>query len=99
MGSAALSAAVLAGEIVLLVLYLNPRVSPCREAPFLLQSLFVPYFFAAAAVFLAIALLGTLLRWPRAPRPPLEYVPWFTTLALLAVTAGAVLYWVNLWSY
>jgi predicted AlkP superfamily phosphohydrolase/phosphomutase len=99
MGSAALAAAVLAGEIVLLVLYLNPGISPSREAPFLLQSLFLPYFLCGAPVFLAIALVGTLLRWPRAPRPPLEYVPWFTTLSLLAAAAGAVLYWLNLWSY
>jgi predicted AlkP superfamily phosphohydrolase/phosphomutase len=98
-GSAAVSAAILAAEIVLLVLYLNPRVSPWREAPFLAAFLFLPYVLAAGLGFLGVALVGTLLRWPRAPRPPLEYMPWFTTLCFLALSAGAVLYWLNLWSY
>jgi predicted AlkP superfamily phosphohydrolase/phosphomutase len=99
LGSAAASAAILAAEVVLLALYLNPGVSLRREAPYLVLALFLPYALAGSLGLLAIALAGTLLRWPRAPRPPLEYVPWFTTLSLLAVGAAAVLFWVNLWSY
>ena len=97
--SASLSASVLAGNLVVLVLYLNPALGLARELPALFVSLFVPYLLAGTSVLFVLALAGGLLRYPFTPRPPLPSVPWFTTLAFLATAAAAALYWLNLWEY
>jgi hypothetical protein len=97
--SASLAASALAGNVVALVLFLNPELTLSREAPALVLALFLPYVLAAAAVLLLVALLGGLLRFPFSARPPLPSVPWFTSLAFLATFASAVLYWLNLWEY
>lgn len=97
--SASLSASVLAGNLVVLVLYLNPALVLTRELPALLLSFFVPYLLAGTSVLFVLAFAGGLLRYPFTPRPPLPSVPWFTTLAFLATAAAAALYWLNLWEY
>jgi predicted AlkP superfamily phosphohydrolase/phosphomutase len=97
--SASLSASVLAGSLVVLTLYLNPGLSPFLEAGALFLSLLLPALLAATAAFFLLALLGTGLGTGLTLRPPLPSVPWFTSLALLATSASAALYWINLFEY
>src|SRR5436190_7949784 len=95
--SAALAASLFAADLVILVLFLNPDVRLVGEAPALLLALFLPYFLVGAVGLLLLAGLVRLLPgMPRVRRPPLETLPWFTSLALVAVSAAAGLYWLNL---
>jgi len=100
LGSVALAAALFAADVVLLILYLNPEVRLVEELPALVVAIFLPYA-AAATVFLFLAALaGAVVRWwPAAARPPIESLPWFTTMSLLAATVSGVLFWLNLLSY
>jgi hypothetical protein len=95
-----LAAAMLAADLVLLTLFLNPGASLTGDGNALLLSLFLPYA-AACAVALALALwVATMVRrWPRTPGPLLEGLPWFTSLVLVTLVAAAALYWLNLLSY
>ena len=97
--SAFLAACILAGSLVVLTLYLNPALPLRAEIGALFAVIFLPYVLAGTALFLLLALAGSLVRWPLRPRPPLPSVPWFTSLALLATLASATLYWWNLWEY
>src|SRR5687768_12959257 len=98
--SAALAASLFAIDAVLLTLFLNPDVRPSREAASLLRALLVPYAVLGTALLVLLALAWAALRgWPRAPRPALQGLPWFTPMALVAVAAAAALYWLNLLSY
>ncbi|MBI3932218.1 MAG: alkaline phosphatase family protein [Acidobacteria bacterium] len=98
--SSALAAAIFAADVVLLTLFLNPAVRPPEEAPALLAALFAPYALAGTVALWTLALLAAALRgWPRAPRPPVEGLPFFATLSFLAITASAALYWTNLLGY
>jgi predicted AlkP superfamily phosphohydrolase/phosphomutase len=97
--SAALAAAVPAASVVVLALYLNPALGMRRDAVPLFVSLLMPDLLALTAAFMALALAGKALRWPFVPRPPLPSLPWFTTFALLAVSASACLYWLNVLEY
>jgi Type I phosphodiesterase / nucleotide pyrophosphatase len=100
LASAALAASVLAADLVVLVLFLNPTVELRREAFALFSSLFLPAVVVGTAAFTGVASLAALLRfWPRATRPPLAGHPWFATLMLAATTVAAGLYWLNLLSY
>ncbi len=98
--SAFLAASVLAADVVLLTLFLNPDVSPFAEAPALLVSVFLPYWVAGGVAFSALALLASALRsWPQEARSPIERLPWFASLSLLAVTLAAGLFFSNLFAY
>jgi predicted AlkP superfamily phosphohydrolase/phosphomutase len=98
--SAAVAAAILAADLVLLTLFLNPEASLGRDGPALLLSLFLPYVLLATAGFTLAALAGTGFRgWSRPPRPLLPGLPWFGTLTLLALSGAAGLFWLNLLSY
>ena len=100
LASAALAASVLAADLVVLVLFLNPGVELRREGAALFLSLFVPGFVVGGAALTGVATLGALARfWPRATRPPLAGHPWFTTSMLSATAAAAALYWLNLLAY
>jgi hypothetical protein len=90
LGSAAVAACLLASDLVLLALYLNPEVAPWREALPLFVSLFAPYTVAVTLAFTALALTGAALGLPRIARPPLPSWPWFTVLACLAVATAAL---------
>src|SRR5207245_7241383 len=98
--SAALAASLLAGDVVLLTSFLNPQLALWRDGPGLLVSLFLPYALAGTLVLWALATVAR-LAWRRSPepRPPLEGLPWFTTLAVIALTAAAALFWANLLGY
>jgi predicted AlkP superfamily phosphohydrolase/phosphomutase len=98
--SAALAASLLAADLVLLTLFLNPEATLRRDGLGLLLSLFLPYLVLGTAAFTVLALLGAVVRgWPRAPRPPIEGLPGFTTLTFLALAASTALFWVNLLAY
>ncbi len=98
--SAVLAALPLAADIALLALYLNPEVALRREAVALTLTLFLPYELAAALALAALAFLGAAVRgWPRAPRPPIDGLPWFTTLSAFSLAAAAALFWLNLLTY
>src|SRR5262245_61401234 len=98
--SAVLASSLLAADLVLLTLFLNPAATLRRAGLALLVSLFLPYLVLGALVFMALALLGAVLRGgPRAPRPPVEGLPWFSSLAFLALALATALFWVNLLAY
>jgi hypothetical protein len=98
--SSAIAASLLAADLALLTLFLNPEVTLRRDGLSLLLSLWLP---CAGALTFAFALLGfagaAVRGWPRAPRPPIEGLPWFTTFVLLSAVAASALYWLNLLSY
>ena len=98
--SAAVAAAILAADLVLLTLFLNPETTLRRDGPALLLSLFLPYLLLATAGFALGALAGAGFRaWPRAPRPLLPGLPWFGSLTFVSLLAAAGLFWLNLLSY
>src|SRR5579862_3011288 len=100
LASASLAAALLATDILLLVLFLNPDLGVARELPALLADLFAPYALALTFVLSGVALLGATVRfWPRALRPRVEGLPFFTSLTSLAILTAAVLFWYNLFVY
>ena len=98
--SAALASDVLAADVVLLVLFLNPDVVPRREAAPLFTAVFLPY---AAAGGVALGLLGfaasAVRGASRVRRPPVEGLPWFASLSFLAIAPAAALFWLNLLTY
>src|SRR5688572_576241 len=98
--SAALAASLFAIDAVLLTLFLNPEARPAHDMAALLRALLLPYVVFGTALLGLLALAWVGLRgWPRAPRPALQGLPWFTPMALVAVAAAAALYWLNLLSY
>jgi predicted AlkP superfamily phosphohydrolase/phosphomutase len=98
--SAAVAATILASDLVLLTLFLNPEATLRRDGAALLLSLFLPYLVLGTASFALFALTGAAIRgWPRAPRPPLPGLPWFASLTFFALAAAAGLFWLNLVSY
>jgi predicted AlkP superfamily phosphohydrolase/phosphomutase len=98
LASASVTASLLAGDVVLLTLFLNPDASLRRESLPLFVSIFLPYAAFAGIGFLAMALLATGLG-PRIAKPPVEGLPWFTSLATLAVLSASALFWLNLIGY
>lgn len=97
--SAVLASSLLAADIVVLALYLNPEARLARDGVALLVSLFLPYALAGTLVFFAMALAAGLSGWSPVRRPPLPGLPWFTTLAVTALTLASGLLWLNLVSY
>src|SRR3989442_6483825 len=98
--SAAVAATILAADLVLLTLFLNPEATLRRDGLALLLSLFLPYLLLFTAGFTLAALAGTGSRgWPRPPRPLLPGLPWFGSLTFLSLFGAAGLFWLNLLSY
>jgi predicted AlkP superfamily phosphohydrolase/phosphomutase len=98
--SAALAASLFAVDVVLLTLFLNPEARLAQDATALFRALLLPYLAFGTALLTLLALAWVALRgWPRAPRPALQGLPWFTPMALVAVASAAALYWLNLLSY
>lgn len=98
--SAALAASLFAADVVMLTLFLNSEAAPARVAAALARSLFLPYALGGTALLTLLVLAWTgLIGTPQAPRPPLPGLPSFTPLALVAVSAAAALFWLNLLSY
>jgi predicted AlkP superfamily phosphohydrolase/phosphomutase len=97
--SAFLASSLLAADIVILVLYLNPEARLARDGAGLLESLFVPYTLAGGAAFFAIAFAAGLSGWSPVGRPPFPRLPWVTTLAVAALSLASGLLWLNLLCY
>jgi predicted AlkP superfamily phosphohydrolase/phosphomutase len=105
LASAVLASSLLAADVVLLTLFLNPQATLRRDGLALFVSLFLPY--AAAGTLLLGALVGlaAVLRGSAAPpagrrsREVVQGLPAFGGLALLALVAAAALFWFNLFSY
>src|SRR5688500_14307632 len=98
--SAANAGTLLASHIALLNLFLNPDAGLARPGMALLVSLFLPYAAASTILLGALALAaGRFVRARAGHRPPVEGLPWLTSLAFLATAASAALYWMNLLSY
>jgi predicted AlkP superfamily phosphohydrolase/phosphomutase len=97
--SAALASALLAGDIVGLTLLLNPSASLPGDARALLFALFLPYAVAGTAALSLLALGFMALGRPRMRRPPVEGLPWFTSLSLMTLTLAAGLHGWNLFNY
>jgi predicted AlkP superfamily phosphohydrolase/phosphomutase len=98
LASAALVSSLLAGDLVVLTLFLNPEASLRSDGLPLLGSLFLPYAILGAALFSLIALLFSLGR-KRMPRPIVPGLPFFTPFAIVSVLVTALLFWGNLWHY
>src|SRR6266568_244355 len=97
--SAAAAAAILAADVVLLTLFLNPQATLRGDGAGLL-SIFLPYLTVATGLLAVLAFAGAALRgWPRGSRPPLPGLPWFASLTFLALGAAAGLFWLNVVSY
>jgi predicted AlkP superfamily phosphohydrolase/phosphomutase len=100
LSSAVIAAALLAADIAALTLILNPGVSLRSEAAPILVSLFAPYLAGLTLLYLAlVGVLSVYQWWPRLLRRPVGALPWFTALSFVSLSAGAALYWFNLWSY
>jgi predicted AlkP superfamily phosphohydrolase/phosphomutase len=98
--SAAVAATILAADVVLLTLFLNPQASLRRDGAALLLSIFLPYLAIATGLLAVAAFLGALFRgWGRGSRPPLPGLPWFASLTFLSLAAAAGLFWLNIVSY
>jgi predicted AlkP superfamily phosphohydrolase/phosphomutase len=98
--SAALAASLLAADMTLLTLFLNPQVTIRHDGGALLLALWLPYTGFLTLAYLLLALAGAAVRgWPRAEHPPIEGLPCFTSLVFASVGAATALYWLNLLSY
>src|SRR5262245_4677683 len=103
LASAALASSLLAADVVLLTLFLNPEATLRRDGGALLASLFLPYAVAGTAVLgLLAALAGAFAGGasaPRRKRAMVEGLPAFGGMALLALIAAAALFAFNIFSY
>lgn len=100
LASAATAAALFAADVAVLTLFLNPHAGLRADGPALLLCLFAPYWAAGTvALFLLTVAGAAVVGGPSAPRPPIEGLPWFTSLACCAVAGSGALFWVNLLSY
>lgn len=97
--SASLAGLLLAGELVVLVLFLNPEARARAEWPALLRLLALYAPLATLALLFATG-LGALARfWPPGARAPLPALPWFAAQLTLACAAATVAYGLNLLAY
>jgi predicted AlkP superfamily phosphohydrolase/phosphomutase len=98
--SASVAGALLAAHVALLTLFLNPAARLDRDALAITLALFLPYAGAATTILGALALAaGAVARGRTGRRPPIEGLPWFSTLTFVVTAAAAILYWTNLLSY
>jgi type I phosphodiesterase/nucleotide pyrophosphatase len=100
LASAAIAGTLLAGHVALLTLFLNPRARLARDGAALLVALVLPCALAGTALLGLLALgAARFVRFRAGRRPPVEGLPWITTLTMLVSAAAAVLYWMNLFGY
>src|SRR5688572_20939178 len=100
LGSAALAGQLLAGDIVILALYLNPQVTLRKDGLSLLVVLFLPYAVVTTLALWGLALVFALARgWPSALRSRIPGLPWLGTLVGTSLAAGVALFAFNLVHY
>jgi predicted AlkP superfamily phosphohydrolase/phosphomutase len=98
--SAAVASGVLAADVVLLTLFLNPDVVPRQEVASLFASVFLPYAAAAGVGFLLLGVAASAARGGSPlRRAPVEGLPWLASLSFLAIAGAAALFWLNLLTY
>ncbi len=97
--SAAVASWLLAANLVVLTLYLNPEVTLLGEATALFLSLFLPYALLGTAAFLVFTLFHAAFRFGPRPGSLLRGWPWLGSFLSLAVTATSAAYGFNLLSY
>jgi hypothetical protein len=98
--SAALAAAIGAGALSTLTLYLNPALVLREEAVALLLCLLLPW--TAIGTFALALLAGAAAAvrwWGRPNRPLVAGRPFFASLSFMALAVVAALYWHNLLAY
>src|SRR3989442_1055343 len=85
--SAAVASWLLAANLVVLTLYLNPEVTLLGEATALFLSLFLPYALLGTAAFLVFTLFHAAFRFGPRPGSLLRGWPWLGSFLSLPVTA------------
>ena len=100
MTSALLAASIGAACLSTLALYLNPGLVLRREAAALAACLFLPWATGGGLALTVVAAAATVARWwPRPFRPVIAGRPFFASLAFVALSVVATLYWHNLLAY
>src|SRR6266568_2220892 len=97
--SAAVASWLVAANLVVLTLYLNPEATLLGEAPALFLSLFLPYALLGTAAFLVFTLFHAAFRFGPRPASLLTGWPWLGSFLSLTVTATTAAYGFNLLSY
>ena len=97
--SAALAASIGAALVSTLALYLNPGLVLRREAEAILICLFLPWTLAGTLLLALLAALASALGARRAFPPLIRRSPFFMSLAFVALSVAALLYWSNLLAY
>src|SRR5260221_6082327 len=90
--SAAVASSLLAANLVVLTLYLNPDLTLRDETRALFLCLFLPYLLLGMAVLLVLALLQTLFRFWARPAPLLPGWWWLGPFLLVRTAATAAAY-------
>src|SRR6266581_3194014 len=88
--SAAVASWLVAANLVVLTLYLNPEVTLLGEATALFLSLFLPYALLGTSAFLVFTLFHAAFRFGPRPGSLLRGWPWLGSFLSLAVTATSV---------
>jgi predicted AlkP superfamily phosphohydrolase/phosphomutase len=102
LASAAVAASLLAGDVVVLTLFLDGDAALRRDGVGLALALFLPYMLAATTLFAGAALAVRAMTGGAASSRAADIVPGlpgFGGMALAAVALGAALFWYNLFSY
>src|SRR5258706_14528742 len=97
--SAAVASSLLAANLVVLTLYLNPDLTLRGEARALFLCLFLPYLLLGMAALLVLALIQTLFRFWTRPAPLVPGWWWLGSFLLVETAATAAAYTYNLLSY
>ena len=97
--SAVVASILLAANLVVLTLFLNPALSPREEAPALLLSLLLPYVVLGTATLLLLVGLHAAFRFWPLPASLVPGWPWLGTFLSVVVAATAAAYAFNLLSY
>ncbi len=96
--TALVAGSLLAADVAVLTLFLNPEATLRRDGVALLLAVFVPHALVGTVAFV---LIGLLAGWLVGERPSLvaARLPHFVLLVGIALAAGAALCGANLWSY
>lgn len=97
--SAVLAGLLLAGELAVLVLFLNPEARALVEWRALLRVLALYLPLSSAALLISAGLLSLARFWAPGARAPLPALPWLAALLALASGVAAAVYWLNLLAY
>jgi predicted AlkP superfamily phosphohydrolase/phosphomutase len=98
--TAAVAGSLLAADVAVLTLFLNPEATLRRDGVALLVAFFLPHALAGAVAFAMVGLLAGWLLGDRVSRALVgPRLPHFVLLVGTAILAACALYGANLWSY